>query len=288
MEVFYNNTKQYTRDLKMVRDLLVAIDQTNRKFRSASLDIKVVAGIRTEVLEAIGALQEEVSKVVNDFGYELTYSAEKVSPQHSVVKMLDQKLGTQRRKSGFDFNLKSVFPDTIEGVDWYRHLIDSTLARPRNVISRLKIIQEQFPGLPKFTEDSFVATNLTYSRRVLEELTNFLSAEYPKPASDVIIKTLQYFPRFFLYDDFEKKVLSYRGTDSVGVEVLKKRGLPRLLEDLYDFSVIGNYIVTDFGSPNRQVWKYRGGQLFDANEIMVIHDSLSESLQVKFVRPPNR
>lgn len=68
LEVSMSNQKQYTRDMQLVRDLIIVIENFNRNCVKRKMPLRLIAGIRTEVLSAVETIGQEINKIISDFG----------------------------------------------------------------------------------------------------------------------------------------------------------------------------------------------------------------------------
>ena len=92
LEVFFITPEQYQRDLCMVRDLIFSIDRLNRKFRATKQEVFIIGAIRREVVDAIGPLGQEVTRVIHDRGINLSWHHAQRSLNHPLIQIIRKKI----------------------------------------------------------------------------------------------------------------------------------------------------------------------------------------------------
>lgn len=279
LEVYRNSDHQYKRDLQMVRDLIFAVDHMNRIFRQSGQNISFIAAVRNEVLSAVGPLGEEVSKIVDDFGTEISWVDRKSNASHPLIGMLSHKLGLRYKERGEKFFVETIFPEKIFHSPWSKYLIDHSLARPRNVVNRLRIIQERFGNDFEFTLNSFELTQDQYSRMALAELENSLSAIYPDEASKAIIRALQGGRPLVTVDTFSERLRVLDRSGQKGVSHIFERGVSHVIENLFEFSAIGNSYKVQ--GKKFDLWSFRGERFPRMDKPFFVHQSLKRALSIQ-------
>ncbi len=100
LEVFYSDQAQYKRDQRMVRDLIFAISSINDIFRSNKVPIHVLGAVRSEVVDGMGSLGQEVDRLVHDRGFLLAWHHSKRSIEHPLMKMIGRKIVAAEKELG--------------------------------------------------------------------------------------------------------------------------------------------------------------------------------------------
>lgn len=68
LELSVKNKKEFTRDIELVGDLIIAVDRMNHIAREKGYNIKIIASIRSEVINNVLAYGYEINKCVEDYG----------------------------------------------------------------------------------------------------------------------------------------------------------------------------------------------------------------------------
>ena len=181
LEVFYHSNEQYKRDLRMVRDLLFAVSAFSSFIKSRNLSIKLYAAVRLEVLDAIGSDGQEVTRLVQDLGVNIAWHYANRSLQHPLFNMLRRKIWSSEARRGIAYSrdpIAQYFPAQVSGQPLEVFLLDQSFYKPRDLVLRLKVAQEQFPLNSSFDAVVLTKTDIDYSAKMWEEVTYELSAMY--------------------------------------------------------------------------------------------------------------
>lgn len=73
LELTLGKTKQYTKDIKLIRDLIVAINNVNSTSRRCKYNVFLITAVRSEVLTSIQSSGKEINKPILDFGISLKW-----------------------------------------------------------------------------------------------------------------------------------------------------------------------------------------------------------------------
>lgn len=176
LEVFFITTEQYQRDLCMVRDLIFAVDRLNRCFRASNQQIFLIASIRREVVDAIGPLGQEVTRVVHDRGVSLSWHHAQRSLSHPLIELVRKKISAAIGPQYYGDAISDYFDAKIDGEDLDAFLLDRSFYRPRDLMWRLTFAQKAFPSRPKFDTHALKETESDYSSQLWSEIEYELSA----------------------------------------------------------------------------------------------------------------
>ncbi|MFM8912379.1 MAG: P-loop ATPase, Sll1717 family, partial [Flammeovirgaceae bacterium] len=88
LEVFYHNPEQYKRDQRMTRDLLFCVYKYNDLFRKEKIPIFIVAAVRSEIIDSMGSIGQEIDRVVHDHGLLISWHHAKKSLSHPLFEMI--------------------------------------------------------------------------------------------------------------------------------------------------------------------------------------------------------
>lgn len=234
-------------DLILIRDLVVAVRNLNAMFPQESRGFIFIAAIRTEVLHSISTLGKDVHKTLEQFGVPMNWGDESASIRHPLIKMITKKILYSEKKAGI---LHNEAVDQEEYV-WSRYFkrnssealkvkefLDETWMRPRDVVRRLKLCQQQSGGQPYFSEQTLNRTRKQYANQSWSEIEAQLSAFIDPIEIDAVKRILVGFKRNFNLNEFKQRVETQKSL-STEVARLNKREAD-ILEILYKNGIIGN------------------------------------------------
>lgn len=276
LEVFRLDEENFTRDIRMVRDLLFTISDLNRQFLAKKAPIFLVGAVRSEVLGDVRHIGEEIGRTVRDLGVHLEWYAGSRDRDHPLMQIVQKKLrqseialyGTAVRDSAL---WGRYFDERVGAKSVERYLLDASFMRPRDIIRRLSVCARLAPGERKFSAEVLGASTLDYSREMWTEIAEELVPRYHTQEVKALEQLLYgYFTRF-VKESFEVRLASRCKQDPFARQ-LRSRGAVEILSDLFRLGAVGNVIRRD----DRQVfsWYYSSRQTFDPYGSIVIHPSL--------------
>ena len=275
LEVFFHTADQYRRDLRMVRDLLFAAAHFNSLCRSRGVKLNCYAGVRTEVLDALGSDGQEVSRLVGDCGTSVTWHNEKRSMDHQLFHMIRRKIWSSEAASKLPLTKDPIahyFPITVAGKQLDEFLLDQSFYRPRDLIIRLKTAQELHPLSGTFSSAVLSQTEKAYSVKMWEEVAYELSATYSQAEVGAIEGLFIGKKSTFSKADISERLRAAVTTNPTIAALYYKRGVPTLLDDLYRVGAIGNYFPVEQSAVQR--WIFRGDPRLDQEQRMGLHSAL--------------
>ncbi len=292
MEVFYQSSEQYKRDLRMVRDLVFSISSFATFAKSRGLPINLYTAVRSEVLDAIGVDGQEVSRVAQDRGFNVAWHFSNRSLKHPLFDMVRRKIWSSEAIAGLPLSsdpIEQYFAKTVEGVDLDVFILDQSFYKPRDIVLRLIVAQEQFPLNETFDGIALSKTNVEYSSRMWEEVAYELSAIYVTEEVKAIEDLLFGSSQNFSLSDVAERLRLMASTSPAANEIMRRRGVKVLLQDLYRLGAIGNSFKLN--GMHRQRWIHRGEVRLAEDQAMAIHSSLHRRLSVSSgsggLRKPN-
>ena len=275
LELSYTSRKQFDRDVKMIRDLIVTIYKLNECSRKKSFGLFVVTGIRSEVLTSVGSLGKEINKPVADFGINLKWmQAGGDILSHPLLKIVQKRLLIAKGDTslvGDDAALIKVwnefFPEQLFGVSAGEAILNKTWYRPRDIVRLFSLVQQYSPDSEMFTQQSFEKINKDYSRECWTESAEELITKYSKDEIAGIEKILMTIECPFSIDQLiehaNKQAQYYQCVESF----LEKYSHGELLEHLYRLGIIGNV-----GKHYR--FAFRGDDQLNITQNMSVHNAL--------------
>lgn len=280
LEVFYSFPEQYSRDLRMIRDILFICDKFNRLFKSIGVEARIISAVRSEVLDAMGSEGEEVNRLVHDLGKEIAWHHGRRGMDHPLLQLIRTKIWASedhRNIKKSDDPIKTYFPDKIQGMDVDKYLLDSSFYKPRDIVWRLSLAIESFPNANIFNQDTLDRTSNDYSSKLWDEVKYEMSAVYSDQELSIIEGV---FSGKQVYFDLQKAVewFNYPTRYSeVAKKLLSRRSVEQILHDLYRLGAIGNAFKVNYRQ-FRNRWVFRGEPTLLIDKQMEIHPALVHRL----------
>ncbi|MBU0739520.1 MAG: hypothetical protein KJ981_05225 [Alphaproteobacteria bacterium] len=282
LEAFFHTTEQHKRDQRMVRDLLFSIASLNESFRNAGCPIHVVAAVRSEVIDAMGALGQEVDRLVHDKGFLISWYHANRSVNHPLMTIIKKKLQASEKIAGLDISedpIATYFPEKVGGKSFVAFILDGSFYKPRDIVWRLSLAQKLFPNETRFSADVLHETEIEYSAKLWDEVRYELGATYSDNEVDAIEMAIAGGSSTFDLDEVSQRFQNAKKLSVTLVNLLDRRSVGEILSDLYRLGAIGNsYRAGTTGTDIRNRWSFRGDPNLLPDKRMVIHPALVKRL----------
>lgn len=288
LEAFYHTPEQHRRDQRMVRDLLFAVSSINDTFRGAKKPIHLLAAVRSEVVDAMGPLGQEVDRLVHDRGFLISWHHANRSINHPLMRIVGNKIRASESAEGLIPSpnpLESYFPNSIRGEAVEEFMLDRSFYKPRDIVWRLSIAQKLFPNETKFSSDVLRETEIDYSSKLWDEVRYELSATYSDQEVDAIESSISGGAVSFDLAQMEERfAMASRFSQVIG-DLLHRRSVREILSDLYRLGAIGNsFRAGPTGTNILNRWSFRGDPKLLVDKRMVVHPALLKRLSVVATR----
>lgn len=284
LEAFYHTPEQHRRDQRMVRDLLFSVGSLNDSFRRAGSPIHILAAVRSEVIDSMGALGQEVDRLVHDRGFLISWHHANRSLNHPLIQIVKRKLGASELAAGIPLStdpIKTYFPNNVNGESVEAFLLDKSFYKPRDIVWRLSLAQKLFPNETKFSVNVLAETAIEYSSKLWDEVRYELSATYSEGEVDAIEGVLAGGAAAFELEDIEARFNRAMRHSPTLSAMLSRKSVREVLTDLYRLGAVGNsFRAGSTGTDIRNRWSFRGDPTLLADKRMVIHPALLKRLSV--------
>jgi hypothetical protein len=280
LELFHQTTEQFDRDRRIIRDLIFAISHINSDSSEHGRKMFIVSSLRTEVLNSVLELGHEVGRDVDDFGDKLDWSEEKVSPNHPLLKLIAKKISVSSNVPESEV-WDRFFPEKINNQEYYRFLLGSSYYRPRDIVRLLRVARDHNKNTPAFTSAHFDQTATEFSKQTWLEITEELLASYSPEQISALQRIFLGFNTHFFFVDIQERVRLRHQSDRDVQALVQKKGMSRILSDLYRIGVLGNdFVVPESRKGTRRMfrWVFRGNTTLNEAERMSVHKSLWKHL----------
>jgi len=282
LEVFFHSLEQYHRDQRMVRDLIFSVAAINNLCRQANSSVHVLAAVRSEVVDGMGPLGEEVDRLIHDKGFNLAWYMARRSLHHPLMEIIRRKIDSSKKALGATIannTIEEFFPSNINGQTIDAFLLDRSFYKPRDLVWRLSIAQKQFPDAKRFSIEILNETDIEYSTKMWDEIKYELSASYSASDIDVIEMIIAGSSTDFEFDDIDRRFDIVADESSNAQKLLSRRSAREILSDLYRLGAIGNVFRAGTTADKvRNRWAFRGDPNLLPDKRMTIHPSLHKRL----------
>jgi len=260
----YENSKKYIDSIKI---LIIAISEINDQFRQLRAKSKILIILRNDILNFINS--PNIGKIKRDAKIEIEWPA-KISLSTPVVKMMLHKIRISLdipKKVDNESLYRSIFVETVYGDEAYKYILDRTMIRPRDVISYLKFIIEDYPEAEKITSKMILDTERKYSEYLKEEIKNEMYGSFPEEYIDSV---------FMLLKSLKLSDFSYMHIKTAYDEnaaLLEIDNFDSCLNNMFEYGIIGNNTSRGYH------FKYRDNDsFFLRNEQIVLHRGLLKEI----------
>lgn len=246
----------------MVRDIIRVSRDLNNFFHQENLDFHIITSIRPEIRDFICESDAEVNKIFDGKSVLLSWDMG-LESDSLLFRLFKQKVIHSRKATS-----PLIFADFVDqsisfGKRTYtleEFIRTNTWSRPRDVVQLLNSIAVKSPNAARIGADQVKQALNEFSRRAFFEVTEEISVRHGPLVASTLRDTIKK-PRYFNYDEFKRSVLN---------AFVSKPEINRdaLLDDLFQFGVIGNY------SDNRFYWAHRGEEFFDKTLGVAVHEGL--------------
>ncbi|MBN2836876.1 MAG: hypothetical protein JXR48_18115 [Candidatus Delongbacteria bacterium] len=282
LELTLGKQKQYDKDIRLIRDLLIAISKINNLCRKNGYPIFFLTAIRSEVLTSISASGKELNKIVSDFGVTLNWHQAGGSIyNHPLLKIINKKI--QASEKDLDMEItesiqelwEKYFTKNYQNKPIHEYILHQTWYRPRDIVRMLSIAQQQFPYETKFSHTVFDAIRKEYSVQSWVEHAEELRAKHTEEEIEGIKKLFYGTECPFTLHEItmvsDQKRKMYTEVDNL----LEKYRLGDILSILYKIGIIGN-------TGERVRYAFRGDDDILLDKKMKIHDPLWNFLSIEY------
>ena len=246
LEVSLASSKQYKRDLSLIKDLVLTVAEFNRRCIGLKYPIKIICGIRSEVISAVENIGHELNKLITDFGKPLNWQrAGNDYPNHPLIKLVEKRIVASEIALAIpptpsDKIWEKYFSPRFNTDSIQKYIIEQTWERPRDIIRLLDISKKHFGNESMFSQKVFEGIAKDYAKESWIEISEELSAIYrPEEVKGIQILLMGINCPFSYFDI--KEIAKNKRELYVEVEnLMVKYRLPDILNNLYNVGIIGN------------------------------------------------
>lgn len=282
LELNYGSNKQYHRDSRLVRDLIVSVEKINAIAKSKGFPLCLYAAIRSEVLVSVESLGKEINKPITDFGSTILWNRPGLdASQQPLLHIIEKRITNARNEVGLP-RLEPVkmwqeyFPDQITYQKPQVYILHNSWYRPRDIVRLLILVQDQYPTDTTFSLQGLEAVRKPYSTASWVEITEELKAKYKQEEIDGIKYIFYGYKQISTLAELSDHANMVSKDHKETAALIKKTAIKEILKDLFRVGVIGNIDTRR----ERMRFSFRGDDeiLFDHN--IFVHNALRAHLSI--------
>lgn len=282
LELNHNTKKQYDRDSRLIRDLIVTIEKINGLSKRKGLPLTIYSAIRSEVQNSVQSLGKEINKILSDFGTEIIWNrpgldVHKQPLLNIITKRLYSNLyANQDYKEDLANNVWDIFfQSTVQGKDVREYILHNSWYRPRDIVRLLKIAQDQHPDEESFKHHVFDSIRKKYSEQSWIEITEELKSKYRSDDIEGIKRLFYGVKQHFTFNYIRERQEEIKQLYPEIEKLLSTYSIQEIISDLYRVGVIGN------NENGRIRFSFRGDDEILLEQTCFIHNALKAHLSIK-------
>jgi len=267
------NHVEYERDVTMIRDLVIVVEEMNRISKSCHENLRIICGIRNEVVNSIQAKGKEINKAIESYGIPIDWTIYTENTlDNPLIKVLINylRLSEDQTSTFFRKTDKQVYLDWVDEYMYHKQsfeiILSNTLYKPRHVVRLLNLSKILCPNSKKISEETMTAIRKEYSKQCWNEATEELL---------VIYNTSQISALKNLFAGCEvittREKLFQRASELWSKDPELQciiAGFDDLLRLLYTIGIIGNYRYAEKAYFR---WYCRGDEALILRQDLIIH-----------------
>lgn len=279
LELSVKNKREFSRDIELIRDLILTVDKMNHLSKENGYNIKLIASVRSEVINNVLAYGYEINKCIEDYGVTVYWFQKGGSYLESpLLKLIENKIHASERELGCSVSedvWNTYFSPMINGMEVRKYILSYSWQRPRDVIRMMRLIQDEWKNEEVFSQEMFDKAMQKYSEKTWNEIGEELILSYPNE------RDIQAIKKFFtgIQVPFSYQYLNKRAEELGTIydyirSFFEKNTMIDFLEKMFEWGVIGN-------SGQRMVFKFLGDRDLSPTNDMILHRPLRNFFAVQ-------
>lgn len=243
--------------IRFLIDFIEVSNAINVKLRREGIDNgRVIILIRSDIIKLLNENSSNLNKIISDSEIRLNW-IKKVNgnDMHPLMELIVTKI----KKSNSDLEdlsneevMNRFFPKKVNGVPVMDHMLNCSFGRPRDIITMLNIIKQEYPDRERFSSEMFKNTQQEYSNKFVDELRNELSTHYDASIINECFNTIHLInKKNFWISDIETVLAENQNENSY----FKTK--EQFADFIYKYGIAGNMWRNQGNQKNNFSWKYR-------------------------------
>lgn len=284
LELEYSNQKNYSRDAKIIRDLIVVTKKLNSRFSELGIPIYCITSVRSEVLTAVESVGKEINKCIEDYGTMISWHQFSGNlKEHPLIQIIIKRLLAAENLPENDKTTSDIFnryfPDAkiMNGIPVEKYILHNTWYRPRDIVRFLNLAKDAYPCETCFSQKVFESIRKKYSTSSWTDCMEEMKAHYDSESLKAIVSIFSGWRSSFSKADFDDRLNDLSQSDRRLSDIIDKKQVSLLLERLYHVGVIGNKYYErkwDGRSVTRIRYVFRGDENILLNQDIILHKAL--------------
>jgi len=278
LELSVRNKEMNQKDIALVRDLILAIDEINRLCHQKAYNIHIIASVRSEVVTSVVSAGFEVNKCIEDYGVTINWFQKGGNYlENPLLKIVERKIHASEKANGLSISKdiwNSYFESTIHNTEVRKYLLNNTWYRPRDIIRLLLLLQLESVNKYCFDQESFDRAQQEYSNRMWMEFSEELRLEYTPEDLSAIKTFFTKIPIPFTYNSLSERAKQLGDIIPNVKCFFEKVTIAEFIQKMFEIGIIGN-------TGERMVFSFLGDQDISVLDPMVIHNPLRNFFAVQ-------
>lgn len=278
LELSVRSNKEHQRDIKLIRDLVIAIDRLNEICKLNNFDIHIIGSIRSEVIKSVHSAGYEINKSIEDYGVTVSWYLKGGNYEdNKLLKLIENKIIACEETYGITEHediWKKYFPEKINDIPTKKYILNYSWMHPRDIVRLMNCVLKQYDNEKIFTQEMFDRAMKSYSAASWGEITEGLSLKYSAEDIAIIKRIFTNMEVPFTLRALSTRIGELEEIDNKFSQFRKKHNLHDVLDDLFDFGVVGN-------TGQRMIFKFMEDDDLALTEDMMIHKPLRNFFGVK-------
>lgn len=278
LELSVRNKSMHQKDVMLVRDLILSIDELNKTCSQRCYEIRFISAVRSEVINNVLSAGYEINKCIEDYGITIEWFQKGGNyKDNQLLRIIENKIHASEKQKGLTPSQdvwSTYFEKTIHGIEVRKYILNNTWYRPRDIIRLMTLLQSSNNDGTVFNQQSFDSAQQEYSTRMWSEFSEELILSYSSDDIKAIKSFLNRIELPFTFD-YLKTRASKMGEIYPNIKAFfEKVSMAEFLEKMFTLGIVGN-------TGGRMVFYFLGDQDLSLVDPMVIHNPLRNFFAVQ-------
>ena len=281
LELSVRNKSIYEKDIMLVRDLILAIDDLNKTCSQKCFNIHFISSIRSEVINSVLSSGYEINKCVEDYGVTIDWFQKGGDyKDNDLLKIIENKIHASEKQNHIE-STKNVwtvyFESPIHKTEVRKYILNNTWYRPRDIVRLMGLLKNYSDGFKCFSQRSFDSAQQEYSNKMWNELCEEMRLSYTAEDVEAIRIFLNRIKLPFTFNYLVERAKTMGEIYPEIKSFFEKENMANFLKKMFSLGVIGN-------TGKRMVFSFLGDRDISLVDPMVIHNPLRNFFAVQSIK----
>lgn len=266
--------------IRFLIDFIEVSNSLNMQLRKAHISNgRVIILIRSDIIKLLNENSSNLNKIIADSEIRLNWikkiTGNTMHPLMELIVTKIKKSNPALKNMSNTEVMQKFFPETINGVPVVVHMLNCSFGRPRDIVTMLNVIKNEFPDKDCFYADLFKNTQQEYSEKFTDELRNELSTYYEAKIINECFNIIHLINKKTFWISDIDRVLRENAD-----QIIYFKTKEQFADFVYKYGIVGNIWKIDGNRKNNFSWKYRedGFDNPDYDKKFYLHLGLRKSL----------